>query len=91
VTSLVQHVGVNHGRADIFVSHQFLNCADVVSGFQQVSGEGMPEGMAADRLDHSGFSNGLLDRPLKDPLMKLYDQPSSSPDLIRIGADGIIN
>jgi hypothetical protein len=36
-----------------------------------VSGECMPEGMAADMLDHSGFSNGLLDRPLKDRLMKM--------------------
>jgi hypothetical protein len=64
-------VGVHHGRADTIVSHQFLNRADVVSGFQQVSGEGMPEGMAADMLDHSGFSNGLLDRPLKDRLVKM--------------------
>jgi hypothetical protein len=36
----------------------------------------MPEGMAADMLDHSGFSNGLLDRPLKDRLVKMHDQPS---------------
>lgn len=71
MASLVPHVGLNHGRADIFVSHQFLNRADVVSGFQQVSGEGMPEGMAADMLDHSGFSNGLLDRLLKDRLVKM--------------------
>lgn len=71
VASLVQRVDVNHGRADIFVSHQFLNRADVVSGFQQVCGEGMPDGMAADMLDHSGFSNGLLDRPLKDCLVRM--------------------
>jgi|CXWL01.1.fsa_nt_gi hypothetical protein len=27
--------------------------------------------MAADMLDHSGFSNGLFDRPLKDRLVKM--------------------
>jgi hypothetical protein len=33
-------VGVNHGGADIFVAQQFLDGADVVTGFKQVDAIG---------------------------------------------------
>ena len=41
----VQDMGVNHGRTDIFVPEQFLNCADVVAIFQKMRGEAMTHGV----------------------------------------------
>ena len=34
-----QHMGVNHGGADIAVAEQLLHCADVGTGLQQVGCE----------------------------------------------------
>lgn len=39
----VEHVCVDHGRLHVTVTEQFLHGADVVSGFDQMRGEGMPK------------------------------------------------
>jgi hypothetical protein len=44
----VEDVGVDHGGGDVAVAEELLDGADVVAGFQQVGGEGMAEGVAAD-------------------------------------------
>ena len=58
--STIEHMGVDHRRADIGVSEQFLNRSDVVAVFEQVSGEGVVQSVATgsfgdassvDRLD----------------------------------------
>lgn len=38
-------MGVNHRNAHVFVAQEFLDSANVVSGFQEVSSEGVAEGM----------------------------------------------
>jgi hypothetical protein len=38
----VQDVSVNHGRGGVFVSEEFLNGADVLAVFKQMSGETVP-------------------------------------------------
>jgi hypothetical protein len=40
-------VGVDLGRADVGVTEQLLDGAQVAGGFQQVGGKGMPEGFLA--------------------------------------------
>jgi hypothetical protein len=47
MASFVQYVGVNHGSADIFVAHEFLDRSDVVTAFEQVSGKGMAKCVVA--------------------------------------------
>jgi len=42
-TAPIEDVSVDHCRIEIFVPEQFLNCPDVVSGFQQMGGEAMTE------------------------------------------------
>ena len=42
----VEDVGVDHRRADVPVTEQLLDSADVVALFQEVSGERMAEGVA---------------------------------------------
>ena len=72
MASPVQHIRVNHGRADVFVSQEFLDRTNVVAGLKQMCGKGMPEGMAADMFDHSGLTDSLLHRPLKNGLLPAY-------------------
>jgi hypothetical protein len=48
--SLIHHVRVDHRSIEVFMPEQFLDRPNVVSRFEQVSREAMPEGMTA-----SGF------------------------------------
>ncbi len=60
----VQYMSIDHGGSDVVVAEQFLNRADVMATFEQVSGKGMTEtvrsgGLADLCLDH-GAANRLL-------------------------------
>ena len=41
----LSNVKINHRRADIFVTEQLLNGADIVPSLNQMGGEGMAEGV----------------------------------------------
>ena len=53
-----EDVGVDHGRADVFVTEQLLDGADVGPGFQQVGREGVAQGVGADGLWDAGGEGG---------------------------------
>jgi len=40
-TTSIEHVGVDHRRADVAMSQQFLNRADVIPIFEQMGREGV--------------------------------------------------
>ena len=61
----VQHVGVDHCRAHVTVTEQFLHRANVVPGFQQVRGKRVPEGVAGGRLRDSRLTHRCLYRSLQ--------------------------
>ena len=46
--AFIQYVRVDHCRPHVFVAQEFLHGADVVTGFDQVGGEAVPEGMSGD-------------------------------------------
>ena len=69
MASLVQDVGINHRRADVLVTQQFLDRADIIAGFKQVRGKGMAEGMTTYVLDHLRSANRFLHGTLEDTLM----------------------
>ena len=46
----VEDVGVDHGGGDVAVAEELLDGADVVAGLEQVGGEGVAQGVAADSL-----------------------------------------
>jgi hypothetical protein len=46
-------MGVNHRRRDIFVSEQFLNCPDVVTGLKQMCSKTVAKSVAAGGLVHT--------------------------------------
>ena len=58
-------MSVNHRRANIDVAQEFLDCANVIAGRQQVRGEGMPKRVARDLFGHSSLSYSLHDRLLE--------------------------
>ena len=37
----VQDMGIDHGRADVFMAQQLLDCANVITGFEQMGGKGV--------------------------------------------------
>ncbi len=43
--AVAQHMGIDHGRSDIFMAQQLLDRADIHARFQQVSGERVPQGV----------------------------------------------
>jgi len=46
----IQDVGVDHSGADVLVTEELLDRADVVAGFQEVSREGVAKGVGRDVL-----------------------------------------
>jgi len=66
---LAQQMCADHGRADVLVTEQLVNGADIVVGLKQVCGEGIAEGMTAHMLDSSRLADRLLDCRLEDRLV----------------------
>ena len=71
VAALVEHMGVDHGRAHVFVTQKLLDGANVVARFEQVGSEGVAEGVAADALGDAGLAYGVLDRPLQERFVEV--------------------
>jgi len=60
----VQYVGVDHRRADILMSKEFLHGANVVARLKKVSGKGVTKGVARHAATHGDVLGGDGDRPL---------------------------
>jgi len=58
----IEHMKVDHCRADIAVSKQFLNGSDIGSSFQQMCREAVPEGMRGNAFIEAefGYSSGKI-------------------------------
>lgn len=67
----VQDVSVDHRRGDTLVAEQFLNRADVAAVFEQVGGEGMPEGVTSRALRNAGGQDRSAYSLLGDPLVQV--------------------
>ena len=57
----IEDVGVDHGCLDVFVAEEFLDCPDVITGLEQVGGEGMTEGMTSDVFVDTGLASCPFD------------------------------
>jgi hypothetical protein len=71
LAAAVEHVGVDRGGTHILVTEELLDGPDVVARLQQMSGEGMPEGVAPHMLDDARRADGLLHRPLNHGLVNM--------------------
>ena len=70
-TATVQDMGVDHGGADVLVSEELLDGADVVAVLEEMGGEGVAEGVAGDALGEGGVAVGLGDGALDDGLVEV--------------------
>ncbi len=76
---LLQDVRIDHGRLDVGVAEELLDCADVVAVFQEVRGEGVTQGVAAGIfLDARGL-DGSLCRPLYCRFLEVMSSLDSAP------------
>ena len=57
----LEDVGIDHGGADVLVAEEGLDGADVVTGFEEMGGEAMAEGVATGVLEDAGGMDGPLD------------------------------
>jgi hypothetical protein len=60
----MQHVRVDHSRSHVLVTHQLLDCPDVVTCRQQVSGEAVAQRVTTACLGNAGLPDRLLHRLL---------------------------
>lgn len=65
----VQHVRIDHRRADIVVAEELLNGADVVAVLEEVRGEGVTERMARGGFREAGSPDGIFDSALEHGLV----------------------
>ena len=70
-TAAVQHMGVNHGGADIAMAEQFLNRTDVIPIFEQMSCKRMPERVRSGWLCYPGLTHGLFHGLLQDRFVQV--------------------
>jgi hypothetical protein len=57
------------------MAEEFLNRANVVASLQEMSGEGVAQGVARRGLVNSGGANGLLEGPLEHGLVQVVAAP----------------
>src|SRR5215471_18908703 len=65
-TTTVEHVSVYHRRTDVAMSEEFLDSADIISGFQEIGRKGMPQCMAIGWLGDVGLVDSGVHGPLQD-------------------------
>lgn len=71
LSASIEHMRIDHRRADVFVPEQLLNRPDVVAILKQMGGKGMPEGVTTGRLGDPGCPHGLSDRSLQDGFVEM--------------------
>jgi len=79
MTSLIEDMRIDHGRADILMTQQFLDGPYVITRFKQMGRERMTKSMTASVFDNASFSYSLLDGPLKDCFMNVVAQRTDLP------------
>ena len=58
-------VGVDHGGGDIFVAQQFLDGPNIITGFKEVGGKRVTQGVAANPFGDAGGKGSGPDRFLQ--------------------------
>ena len=72
-------MGVDHGGTHVFVAEEFLNGADVVTGLQEVGGEGVTEGVSGDVFGDAGLADGLFDGALESGRVEVVAAAGLAP------------
>jgi len=69
-------MSINHRRLDVAMAQEFLNRSDIITTFEQVSGEGVPERVAGGPLRQSSLrdrvSHGFLNQRFINVMAALF-------------------
>jgi len=65
----VEDMSIDHCGSDIPVSQKLLDCPDVVAGFEEMSGEGVAEGVAGCAGGQAGLDHGISDCSLDEGMI----------------------
>jgi hypothetical protein len=87
-SALCQHVGIGHRSTDIAMAQQFLDGADIVSLFEEVSGEGVSERVAACVLVAAGAVDGDFDCALKNRRVDVVSEDFAGVDVDAVSGCG---
>jgi len=52
-------MGIDHSCLDVALAQEFLERSNIVTAFEQVSGERMPEYITVHMLDYPGLKDGF--------------------------------
>ena len=85
---LVQNMGVDHGRADILVAQEFLDCADIVSCLEEMGREAVAERVASGRLDDPRPADGAANDLLQGRLGQMVPALDPGPGVERTPGAG---
>jgi len=64
-SSALKDVGIDHGGAEVLVTEEFLDGANVIPILEEVGGEGVAEGVATDAFLNAGFAGSRFDSALQ--------------------------
>jgi hypothetical protein len=82
----VQDVRVNHRRRHVLVTQKLLDRPNIITRFEQVGRETVPERVAARWLWDFGVANRLLDGLLDDGFVEVMAANDARPGIVRRGA-----
>ena len=68
-SAAVENVGIDHGGADMSVNEQFLDDANVIAAFEELSGETVPKCVGGSMFRDSRRPDGFLYDFLNDRLI----------------------
>ncbi len=77
--SSVHDMGMDHGRAHVFMSNQFWHSANIVSGFQQMGGKTVAKDMITAKLGEAHGADGSLDSLLQNRCGQMVFPHNSRP------------
>lgn len=70
-SAALKHMSIDHGSFDVFMTQEFLDSANVIAVFEEMSGKGMAKSMRGDELVDFCGASGLFDSPLKVCLVQM--------------------
>ncbi len=80
----IENMSVNHCRANVLVSQEFLHCPNIIARFEKVCGEAVAKRVAATVFHDASLADGRPDRFLNCPMREMM--PARSP-VTRVARD----
>jgi hypothetical protein len=71
MSASIEDMCVDHGRTDVPMPEELLDCPNSIAILEQMGGKQMPEGVATGRFGDPGLASGFFHGLLKDGFMQV--------------------